>query len=64
MCLELYAHARVELWRNVSQKDVSEWYLQTEGIDGAGHHLEWIVCMKDEEQHIRHCFYALRVRDV
>lgn len=61
MCLELHAHARVDVWHAVSE-DETAWYMEIQGIDGAGHCLEWILRMYDEVHHIHRCCYAIRVR--
>lgn len=61
LCLELHARARVDLWQNVSENETA-WYMKIQGINGAGHHLEWVVRMADEERHVYQCFKAIEVR--
>ncbi|SHO77162.1 Hypothetical protein MSYG_1503 [Malassezia sympodialis ATCC 42132] len=60
LCLELHARARVDLWQNVSENETA-WYMKIQGINGAGHHLEWVVRMADEERHVYQCFKAIEL---
>lgn len=63
LCLELHDQGQVELWP-FGYNDQTVWHMSIQGIDGAGHTLQWIVRMADEASHIHKCFHTIRVRDI